>query len=596
MIRPAEIDAFLALTARRAASREPRGSRIAYISTQTGMAQLWLLENGVERQLTDHPEPVNSLAWSPLGGQILFTSDIGGDERWQFYLLDLDDMSLRALTADPMTVHMWGAWSADGSRICYTANAVSKSDLDLYVMEVASGAVQRFGPHCGYQEALAFTPDGADVMARRSLGAGSDQKLEFVSVETGSRRPVLAAEHRVKFSSVRILRAGGGLAVCDFGGDRMALWRFDAAGQSAGLIYEDPAYDVDAFALSPDQDAVVVLRNAGGWSEPVVLPLSGGAARGLALPFAGVATGVTWPVAGSLLLTLQSPQSPAMVWELPLSGAAPAAPLIGAAIPEALAQGFTTAVEERFASFDGEEIPFFIYTPAGPAPAAGWPSIFIIHGGPEMQWRPDFRADVQWMTSQGIQVIAPNVRGSTGYGRRFHALDDREKRLDAEADVEALRAWLVAAGRIDAGRCGIFGRSYGGWMVMSALTEHPASWTFGINFYGIGNFFTHLLATGPWGRALRVAEYGDPATQGALLTRTSAIFRAEKITAPLFMVHADRDPRVPLTESETIFAVLFGLGKPCEFLRVSHAGHGFLRAEQNARVFRATAEFIAKHL
>src|SRR5690606_6213730 len=161
--------------------------------------------------------------------------------------------------------------------------------------------------------------------------------------------------------------------------------------------------------------------------------------RPIEMPVAGVVSGMSLPGAGGrLLCAITTAVQPSALYEIDLSAGA-AICLYAGAVPEALAEAPRQAPDlRRFASFDGEEIPYFLSQPPGSRPAQGWPSVFIIHGGPEAQWRPDWRADVQWMVSQGIQVVAPNVRGSTGYGRRFHALDDREKRLDALADVTAL--------------------------------------------------------------------------------------------------------------------------------------------------------------
>lgn len=592
MIDADAIQNWLGIPAYTAPARDPKGEAIAYLSTETGMAQVWLLENGQSRQLTDHPEPVNSIAWSPAGGQILFTSCIGGDERWQLLLLDVATGAVRALTADPMTVHMWGAWSADGSKIAFGANRDCKKSLDLQVMDVASGKVTRLGDSEGHQEALGFTADGAQVLSRRMTAGGSDHEITLVALADGTRVPVLAAAKRVKTSAARLLKAGGGLAVCDFDGDRMALWRFDTAGQSLGCVLSEDTRDVDAFTLTPGQDGAVVALNDQGYSTLKYLDLGTGETRDIALPVPGVVGALSLPGKGDrLLCSITSAVLAPSVWWIPLDGS-PAECLLGAEMPAAV----IAPTLHAFASFDGEEIPYFLYTPAGEKPVQGWPVIFIIHGGPEMQWRPDFRADVQWMLSQGIAVVAPNVRGSTGYGRRFHELDDRAKRLDALADVTALRAHLLADGKIDAAHCGIFGRSYGGWMVMAALTERPEDWTIGINFYGIGNFFTHLLATGPWARQMRAEEYGHPETEADLLTRISPIFRADNIVAPLLLVHADRDPRVPPGESETINSVLFGLGKRCDFLRIAHAGHGFLRLDHNRKVFGTLAEYISNEL
>lgn len=591
-IDPQTIHPLLDIPSSRSPARAPRTGTLAFISDATGMPQLWISEAGTARPLTDHPEPVNSFAWSPAGDSILFTADCGGDERWQLYLLDPANGTVRALTRDPMTVHMWGAFSPDGTRIAYSANATQKERLHLQVMDLVTGAVSLVSDPAGHQEVLGFAPDGGSLLVRRTLGAGSDQKLDLVEIASGRRMPVLEAPHRVKFAAARMLKAGGGLAICDLDGERMALWRFGADGASMGCVHQAEGCDLDAFALSPDQQSAVVAVNRDGFSQLDQLDLASGLVRPVALPIQGVVSALTVPGDGqTALCAISSAISAPAIWQIPLTGGS-CQQLHGA---EPLAEGIAPGLD-RFASFDGLSVPYFRYTPPGPRPAAGWPAVFLIHGGPEMQWRPEWRADVQWLVSQGIMVVAPNVRGSTGYGRAYHGLDDREKRLDSLSDLTFLRAHLTGDGIVNPDRCGVFGRSYGGYMVMAALTENPDLWRCGVNFYGIGNFFTHLMATGPWARMIRVAEYGDPQKDADLLTRLSPVNRIDRIRAPLLMVHADRDPRVPPCESEIINSLMFGLGKRCDFLRVAHEGHGFKRIDNIRRVFGALAGFIAKEL
>ncbi len=597
MIQAEAIAPYLEIAAYRAPAREPNGgSALVFISNQTGMSQLWIHDAQGTRQLTDHHEPVNSFAWNPKGGTLVFMSDCGGDERWQPYHLTVATGAVRCLADDPMTVHMWGAFSPDGLHIAVSANDSAKDQLDLCLIEIASGAKRKIGSSMGHQEVLAFTPDGTRLLVKRTLGAASDQKLDFVDLASGARQPVLDVPHRVKFSAARVLKAGGGVAVCDFDGDRMSLWGFDAEGFCSGRLWGEDHYDLDGVTLLPDQSGAVIGINEDGYSRLKEIDFTSGAARDIALPIPAVAGSISLPGNGeALLCALNSTVQAPSIWEISRKDSAARLLLRGETGPLD-GEAFIAPSLEKFASFDGLEVPYFLYTPRGDAPAEGWPTIFIIHGGPEAQWRPDFRADVQWMLAQGIAVVAPNVRGSTGYGRRYHGLDDREKRLDALADVAALRAHLVAAGTIDGARTGIFGRSYGGYMVMAALSETPDQWKFGVNFYGIGNFFTHLLATGPWARQMRVAEYGCPDTQAEMVRRISPVSQLGRVTAPLLLVHADRDPRVPPGESETIRSMMFGLGKRCDILRIAHEGHGFSRIENTRRVFSTLADFIAKEL
>ncbi len=136
------------------------------------------------------------------------------------------------------------------------------------------------------------------------------------------------------------------------------------------------------------------------------------------------------------------------------------------------------------ASFDGLDVPYFVYKPERAPGRDGYPVMIIVHGGPEAQWKPDFRADIQYMLARGIMVIAPNIRGSTGYGRDYQHLDDRELRMDSVADLKAVRMAVATRGDVDESRIGVFGRSYGGFMVLSAMTEYPDLWKLGVEYYG----------------------------------------------------------------------------------------------------------------
>ncbi len=196
----------------------------------------------------------------------------------------------------------------------------------------------------------------------------------------------------------------------------------------------------------------------------------------------------------------------------------------------------------------------FLFLPEGDGP---FPVVVTVHGGPESQWRPwyssGFGALTQYLVARGYAVAAPNVRGSTGYGKRFEHLDDVEKRLDSVADLASLHEWLSARPEIDGSRAVVYGRSYGGYMVLAALAFQPELWAAGIEFVGISNLRTFLENTSVWRRAAREREYG-PLSDPELLERLSPWSRLDAIKAPLFIEHGRNDPRVPVSESEAIHA------------------------------------------
>jgi dipeptidyl aminopeptidase/acylaminoacyl peptidase len=247
-------------------------------------------------------------------------------------------------------------------------------------------------------------------------------------------------------------------------------------------------------------------------------------------------------------------------------------------------------------SFDGTQIPGWMAYPASQPPADGWPAVVWVHGGPAGQTRANFRPDMQMLLDQGYAVLMPNVRGSTGYGRSSTASDDVALRLDSVKDLAAAHRWLAGQPGIDRTRIGIMGQSYGGYMVLAAITEYPELWKTAVNYYGIADFTTLLAATGPWRRAHRSREYGDPTRDAELFDRISPIRQADRITAPLLVLHGTRDPRVPFGESEQIVANLAGRQHPVQFEVFDYAGHGFIRPDDRRRTYATVAEFFRRTL
>jgi dipeptidyl aminopeptidase/acylaminoacyl peptidase len=577
----------------------PDGEWLVYLSDRSGFNQIWLqpFSGGEARQLTDMPEPVGAFAFNPKGPEILFTMDCGGDERHQLWLLpDLSSKPV-ALTSVLSVVHIWGAWSPDGTRIAYASNARSPHDMDIHVTEIVSRETKTVYVGSGMREVLAFFPDGQSLLVRGSLRSGNDQDMYRLDIETGALAPLMPHEGKARYLAARLFKDGtGGLTICDQGRDFMSICRFAAEGGNIDPVLEVADRNIEAIALSPGQDRIAFSINEDGWSRIGIANRDGSDPRSFDSQPVGVITSVAFtPCGQSLVFPLDSASKPSGIWKLDLTTGR-FEELVAADTTDFETDGFIEPVVERFESFDGRQIPACVYVPTSAPSAEGYPVLFIVHGGPEMQWRPDFRADVQFLLSQGVMVVAPNVRGSTGYGRAFHQLDDRENRMDSVADLRAIRLAIGARSDVDDDRIGVFGRSYGGFMVLSALTEDPDLWSLGIDFYGVGNFLTHLLATGPWGRQQRVAEYGDPAVMREALERFSPINRIGRMKAPLLIVHANRDPRVPMGQSEDVYSCLSGLGHDCEYLRIDHEGHGFARLENRRKVFSTFARFLEQHL
>lgn len=593
------LDAYLTLPTAKSPAVSPDGERLAYLSDRSGFHQIWLrrLKGGTAKRAVWTDEPIGALSFSPKGGDLVFTSDRGGDERHQLWLLPTEGGEPVALTDAPGVVHLWGAWAPDGQRIAYSCNARDARHMDIMVMDVGTRAARCVYDGEGYREAVAFMDEGEALLVRDSRRSTTDQGLYRLDLRTGSYRAILPHEGKARYPVIKARKGTGGFyLITDQGSDFLRLGRLTPDEGAITWITPEQPYDIDAFAASPDGARIAYVRNVEGWSRIVLRDLSDGAEIELEGLPPGVATSLAWsPDGGTLVFALEGSSTPSDVWAYDVA-AERVTNLTQESDADPARFAFVEPEVERTESFDGTTVPFLVYRPDTPPPPDGYPVLVVVHGGPEAQWTPIFRPDLQHILAQGVMVIAPNVRGSTGYGRAYMSMDDREQRMDSVADLKAIRLWLRDRAEVDDTRVGLFGRSYGGFMVLAALTEQPELWRVGVEFYGIANFLTLLQTTGPWRETLRAAEYGDRFADRAMLERFSPIHNADRIRVPLLIAHGLDDPRVPPGESEMIYSRLRGRGHPVDYLRIPHEGHGFARIENRQVVFGALARFLHRHL
>jgi dipeptidyl aminopeptidase/acylaminoacyl peptidase len=241
----------------------------------------------------------------------------------------------------------------------------------------------------------------------------------------------------------------------------------------------------------------------------------------------------------------------------------------------------------RYKAQDGLELSGWLYRPAG-AKSAG-PIVLSFHGGPEGQERPGFNSTYQALLGQGIAIFAPNVRGSSGFGKKFVNLDNGALRVNGVKDIQATVDYVVKAGVADPKRIGIMGGSYGGYMVAAGLTEYPELFAAGANLFGVVNFETFFKHTQPWMAAISKIEYGDPDTQLEMLRQLSPIHRIDRIKAPTIVLHGANDTNVPVIEAEQVVANLKQRGVPVEYVLFPDEGHGWRKIPNR---IRATVEIV----
>ncbi len=542
-----------------------------------GLPQVWAMavDGGAAQQLTEHDEKVAFIRRSPADDRLIYGIDRGGDERQQLFLLDPQTGESRKLTDAPAVIHDFGAWSPDGARIAFAANDRDEADFDIYIQEITSGKRRRVFEGRRQVSVCGWSPDGASIALLEDRSYG-DNRLHVLNAASGEIRPVPQPGPLIWQSVHWSGDSRSLLGLTDHGRcDFLRLCRIDPDTGEVSEVYRAPGRDVEAWSLSSDQSRLATIENDRGWSV-VRVGEAGGDRRIVTGLREGVATDLAFSPDGRwVALSVSSPTEPPGIWLVEDgSGRLVWQPEVGPGFD------FRSLELVSWESFDGLMIPGWLARPAGAVPGAGWPAVIWVHGGPVGQTRPNFRPDIQMLLSQGFAVLMPNVRGSSGYGRTGCESDDQEKRLDSVADLAAGREWLARQNGINAERIGVMGQSYGGFMVLSAIAAYPDLWRAAIDYYGIADFTTLLAGTGKWRRDHRAAEYGDDPT---LFARISPIHRADRIAAPLMVLHGTRDPRVPMGESGQVVAALRGQGKAVEYLVFDYAGHGFIRPDDRVR-------------
>jgi dipeptidyl aminopeptidase/acylaminoacyl peptidase len=552
----------------------------------SGLAQVWAIDltTGADRQLTKHDENVAFVRRSPVDDRLIYGIDRGGDERQQLWLIDANET--RELTRNPAAIYDFGGWSPDGTRIAYAGNERDEAHLDVYVQDVATGARECVFQGTNVVAVSGFRPDGAQLALLHDRGF-ADMSLLVLDLASGKAREIASP---CNWQSVRWASDGRTLlALTDHGSNFMRLCRVDPETGQIAMVHEAPDRDVEGWAISSDARQLATIENDRGYSVLRVGPIDGERPVVTGLPHGVVADASFSPDGNALTFTAASPIEPSAPW-LWRDGVARA---VWRPDAPASLRNFDLVA---WTSFDGTRIPGWLALPRAPKPAGGYPAIVWVHGGPVSQARPNFRADMQMLLAQGFAVLLPNVRGSAGYGRAYAQSDDVAKRLDSVTDLAHGRQWLAAHPSIDANRIGIMGQSYGGFMVMAAITEHPELWRAAVNYYGIADFVTLLAGTGPWRSNHRAAEYGHPERDAELFARISPIHRIDRVRAPVLIAHGMRDPRVPIGESEQFVTALRKRQKKVSYVTFDYAGHGFIRPDDKRRIYREVAEFFGAHV
>ncbi|WP_407353073.1 prolyl oligopeptidase family serine peptidase [Luteimonas sp. R10] len=559
---------------------------------------------GMREQLTFEPERIGigdtAPAESGLDG-FVYGKDVGGDEFWQLFWYDLSTRESTLLTDGKRSRNQGPLFSRDGRQLAWSSTARNGTDTDVWVMDFASRRARPVVTEGGNWSAADFSPDGGRMLVVRYVSINESYPGE-VDLANGELRMFPVDGGKAGFGDFRYAPDGEGVFYVsdepiDGEPQEFRTLRYHAPGGGAPTIVSGHIpWDVQGFEISDDGRHLVYATNEDGIARLHLLRLP--ALAPVALPElpVGVFGGASFsPDGRRLALTLNTATSPSDVYVIDLERA-DLARWTRSEVGGLDSDAFVAPTLVRYPTFDTVDgrprtIPAFYYTPKTPAPGGKYPVVVSIHGGPEGQALPTFNPTFQFLANElGVAVLVPNVRGSSGYGKTYLQLDNGVRREDSVNDIGALLDWIAQQPELDSARVGVYGGSYGGYMVLASLMHYSDRIRAGIDIVGISHFGTFLENTEDYRRDLRRAEYGDERDpeMAAHFERISPLSNAGRIAAPLFVAQGRNDPRVPYTEAEQIVEAVRNNGQPVWFLMFDDEGHGFAK-KSNSDYFGAAA-------
>jgi dipeptidyl aminopeptidase/acylaminoacyl peptidase len=559
---------------------------------------------GARTQLTFLDEPVSGGRYRPGSPrQIAYLSNQGGTENDQIFILDRETGRTRRLT-DGKHRHQSPLWSHDGKLLAYTGNARNGRDFDLYVIDPeAPGSGRLVAELPGSWVPVDWSPDNRRLLLSEYISA-NESYFHWVDVASGKMNAITPrprqGEPTVAYGDAVWSRDGRSLfATSDRDSEFMRLVRLDVENGRATVLTGDIPWDVENIDLSDDGKVLAFFANEDGVSKLRFLDTATG--RPLPSPElpAGVAQGLIFRRGTHEVgFALSWARAPSDVYSYDV-GSGRLERWTASEAGGLNTESFSLPQLVRYPSFDGRPIPAFVYKPSAARFKGPYPVYINIHGGPEGQAQPNFLGSFNYMINElGVAMIYPNVRGSTGYGKSFLKLDNGRLREDSVKDIGALLDWIKTQPDLDASRVMVAGGSYGGYMVLAALTHYSDRLCCGFDSVGISNFVTFLEKTQDYRRDLRREEYGDERDpeMKAFLLEISPANRADRIRRPILVAQGANDPRVPLSESDQIVAKLKANGVPVWYIVAKDEGHGFQKKTNTDYQRAVLFEFMRRHL
>ncbi len=558
---------------------------------------------GARHQLTFRQEPVIFANPCPDTSKrlIFFLQDSGGNENFQIYQLNVDDRSVRLLT-DGTSQHSSLSWSNKGDLFAFASTRRNGRDWDIYVANTdAPEKPELIFTANGYWSVLDWSPDDSKLLLSRYVPS-TESYLHIFDMSSRKLTPLHDSLDEVSRESGLFRADGNGLFLTsDENSDFKTLRYYDLSTGKETVLTSDIPWNVREIAMSKSRELLAFTTNEHGFSRLYLMDTRSFKIRKIEILPSAVAGGIQFhPYRKQLGITVYKPNMPEDAFVIDLDSFT-IEQWTHSETGELDCSGLAVPKVIEYPSFDSVNgklrmIPCFLYKPKG---EGIFPVLINIHGGPESQFWPYFSSSIQfYVNNLNIAVLAPNVRGSAGYGKEYLSLDNGMNRENSVKDIGALIEWIKKQPDMDSTRIAVMGGSYGGYMALSSMIHYNKQLRAGIDLFGISNYVTFLENTALYRRDLRRVEYGDerdPAMRKFLLD-ISPVTNASKILCPLLIIQGANDARVPASESRQIADAVRKNKGEVWFLMYGNEGHGFRRKGNRDYQDAVIAFFLKRYL
>jgi dipeptidyl aminopeptidase/acylaminoacyl peptidase len=582
----------------------PDGKQVAFITNISGRSNLWVVPaaGGWPLQLTVSDQRQVSVTWSPNGRWIAYASDYDGNEQWDLFVVSPSNGQVTNLTNTPEIAEENPVWSPDGDLLAYIVKPKESSTYEIDIMEVATKKVRHLTTNTP-KELGNFSPmwskDGKWIVFSQQYATGKDSNLFIAEVATGKATNLTPHDGEHNYSASDISPDGKTLLITSDaynGYDNVGL--LDIATKKISWLTRDK-WEITSQNFSPDGKRATWAANIDGNRDIFIYDLLTRQAHALPVPkgvnaLGGVTSSFTRD--GSRVLYYHNgPNAPQDLWVYNLTTQKShqiTHSLVGGVRSEDMVEPYLV----HYPSSDGKwEISAFVYVPYNAERNGQNAAIVYIHGGPTSQTVNSFNKSIQYLVNQGYFVIAPNYRGSTGYGKEFMDANRFDMGGGDLQDVIASAEWIKKTGFIDSKKVAVMGGSYGGYLTMMAVTKAPDLWAAGVPIVPFVNWFTEVENEDPLLREYDLATMGDPIKDKARYMDRSPINFVDQIKAPLLILAGGHDPRCPATESEQVATALKKRNGVAELKIYENEGHGFSKMENQIDAYTRVADFLKKY-